>query len=248
MERQALHRDLVETAKQAVKPLQAPTREKQMCIKARLARITVAAGQNAQEMEQRSDVLRHAMLVKEMRDQRPPEDFEFPQHLIELPMIKTKEDLKKDRWKSLPPVSGSDLRSRKAAAARDVQAMLSASGRLPKQEDWAWVTRQVEAAPEDVLGVSDAGSCGSQRGLTKSRSAPLLLKKVPLKPPAPTGWHVPTHPRQPRLANAELYPSLKSRVRVVEEHLTNNASELESGRAFTSELRALCDGHPIQST
>mmetsp|Transcript_122432 Transcript_122432/g.391756 ORF Transcript_122432/g.391756 Transcript_122432/m.391756 type:complete len:85 (-) Transcript_122432:87-341(-) len=73
--------------------------------------------------------------------------------------------------------------------------------------------------------------------LATSRSVPSLLRSQSAS--YADGWHVPVLPRRPRLKHAEMYPSIHSRIRLAEEHLSSNASTMKVHREHTDELHVL---------
>jgi len=236
-QRQDAHKRNLETIKAALVPIKAPGMEKTMSVKARLSAIDAVARRNAAEVRDRSQVIANAAARKVMEDAHPSEEWLDEEDLrIQLPLFKSPEQLKIERLRSLPPVRGDDAIDRYEDALTKVRKRLQASGKLKGEDDLAWAEQRLERSRQQASGGSSMGmskTAGSLGGaasscLAKSASAPILSQTL-------AGGSAALR-RSQRLGHSELYPSMKTRLRMVEQIATKNASEISSLRSDTQEI------------
>jgi len=242
-QRQEAHRRNLQTIKEALVPIRAPGREKTMSVKARLSAIDAMARSNAAEVKERSQVIANAAARKVTEEMCPSEErLDEEAVRIQLPLFKSPEQLKIDRLRSLPPVTGDGAIDRLEDALTKVRRRLEASGKLRGADDLAWAEQrlarsrqQAAAASAGGLGTSHAStsaaaSSGGGGLLAKSASAPSSLL------PKSSGGASAALRRSQRLGHAELYPSMKARLQRVEQIATKNASEISGLKADKQEI------------
>lgn len=242
--RACLHKDNMEVIKTAISSgVKAPGLEKTMSVKARLREIDAAAHVNAAELHTRSHILSSAKNRNMAHSASDPQlRFDATESILAGPFFPSDAQLERERCAKLKPITGPGAAMRMAMALAQAREVLAKRGLL-QEGDLAWAERRVQDAreqeqmkqccpstpqppppqPRELPLVQDA------RGLASSlaKTAPSSFSKSASTPAL--GSRMCGLPRKrPKLPHDVLYPSMKDRCRVVEEHLWRNKDTISN--------------------
>lgn len=169
------------------------------------------------------------------------------------PLFATEAQLTHERCAKLPPVTGPMKAERMAKAVLQARKLLEKREDFDGA-DIAWAERKMEECAElqheldstpqrpsqqqsqsqlqqrsRELSMRETSSPGGFGGVMKSASAPslgMLASPLGLSPPGPGAGPLGPARRRPRLQHDVLYPSMRARTRVIEEHASRNAAHI----------------------